>query len=278
MKRINNRRAVKQPTRIAAPPRFAERLYVGIMSNWADEFKRAVLNELDLNHDQQSVAILNVFSRLDAKDEQKSNWFVALAFGIGSRLIAGVRRKLEAVAAWKITRVGREIAVLVKNQTIRVLGTEPERIAVSHSIEPWVHENVQLIEGMREEQLQRIEQLLNNNKGLSIEKLAADLLREFDITANRARKIAADQTLKLNARMTQEAHRQSGITKYEWESMEDEKVRNKHVELARRSSLGEVFSYDDPPVSEDDGTRHNPGEGYECRCRAKPCRDELPNV
>lgn len=53
--------------------------------------------------------------------------------------------------------------------------------------------------------------------------------------------------------------------KYQWKSMGDEKVRLLHQKLN-----GKIFSYDDPPVAEENGDRYHPGEKHNCRCRALP--------
>ena len=42
-------------------------------------------------------------------------------------------------------------------------------------------------------------------------------------------------------------------------------VREMHKALA-----GKVFSWDDPPITNEKGDRNNPGQDYGCRCYARP--------
>ena len=269
---------VKQPKRIAAPPRLQERFYVGAMALWSQEFRSRVLeaieqsNELGIEPLQRYLAS----HKLDAKEkEQEQNWFMALAFGLGARLMARFRRLGNPVVA--IERVSKDIARHVQQQIARVLGTSPEKqVTVSHLSEVWREENAALIRNLQDSQIAAIARVLDQIGSKPTEEIAKLLQHEFDFTATKAKFIAVDQTLKLNAKMTQAAHKQLGIRRYKWHSREDSKVRTMHRDLHNRSAAGEIFSYDDPPESEEDGTHHNPGEGYGCRCEARPYIEETP--
>ena len=43
-----------------------------------------------------------------------------------------------------------------------------------------------------------------------------------------------------------------------------------HKELNDRSEKGEVFKFSNPPIDSPNGSRHNPGQNYNCRCIAIP--------
>lgn len=276
MRRLRNKKRIRQPQRIAAPPRRAERLYVGAMRDWAASFRADVLAEIDSSNELQ-LASLQQMLRTDAKDEEdEPNWFLTFFGGLGARLLAGLRRRAVRIPS-TLSRIGQEVSALVKSQTVRVLGVAPEQISVAHNIEGWVKQNVSLIQGLQEQQLSKIEQIIEGARGRTTKEISDALLRELDITAQRAEFIASDQVLKLNAQITQDAHKQSGVRRYKWISMEDSKVRNMHRDLHQRSLMGETFDYDDPPESEEDGSSHNPGEGYGCRCQAQPVLDEPPD-
>lgn len=236
------------------------------MNEWASAFRAAVIEEILSSSEPQVAAIQQ---RLDAKEKKEPNWFLTILSGLGLRVLSGLRRRLVAIPG-NLARIGQEVATLVRAQTARVLEVPAERISVASQVEGWVRANVQLIQGLQEDQLRVIERVLDGAPGQTADDVVRALLKELDITAQRARFIATDQILKLNAAMTQEAHRQLGVRRYKWRSREDEKVRSRHRTLAAMSKAGATFSYDDPPVSEDDGSRHNPGEGYSCRCYAQP--------
>ena len=46
-----------------------------------------------------------------------------------------------------------------------------------------------------------------------------------------------------------------------------------HKELNARSEKGEIFDFRYPPIDDPNGSRHNPGENYNCRCVAIPVID-----
>lgn len=84
----------------------------------------------------------------------------------------------------------------------------------------------------------------------------------------RAKLIARDQTVKYNATVRQEQARSLGIKFYIWRCTDDRDVRPYHKKLN-----GRKFAYDDPPVTDAYGHRHNPGEDYSCRCVDEPVID-----
>ena len=90
------------------------------------------------------------------------------------------------------------------------------------------------------------------------------------VAGSRAALIARDQTLKLNAAVSQQRQRAVGGKSYRWSSSLDERVRPFHAALE-----GKVISWDDPPVTDDDGNRNHAGEDYQCRCVAVPIIEEL---
>jgi SPP1 gp7 family putative phage head morphogenesis protein len=80
------------------------------------------------------------------------------------------------------------------------------------------------------------------------------------MTANRAKLIARDQVGKLNGQLNKTRQKAAGFDKYEWQTMQDKRVRPKHQAL--------------------NGTIRTWGEGIEpgfevaCRCSAIPVWDD----
>jgi SPP1 gp7 family putative phage head morphogenesis protein len=111
-----------------------------------------------------------------------------------------------------------------------------------------------------------VRDVLNELRGARVEEIAQRIAETTDATASRARLIARDQTLKLNAEITEARHRAAGVTEYVWRSSRDERTRERHKELD-----GTRHRYSDPPViDERTGRRGNPGDDYQCRCTADP--------
>jgi SPP1 gp7 family putative phage head morphogenesis protein len=59
--------------------------------------------------------------------------------------------------------------------------------------------------------------------------------------------------------------RAAGVDGYDWDTMDDDKVRPVHRELH-----GTRQRWDDPPVAEANGDRYHAGQAHGCRCWALP--------
>jgi SPP1 gp7 family putative phage head morphogenesis protein len=101
------------------------------------------------------------------------------------------------------------------------------------------------------------------------ETLADTLTETLDydgeITVSRANLIARDQTSKMTAAFNEERQTSVGITSYQWQTMEDERVRETHAD-----NDGQVFDWDSPPEE----TGH-PGNDVNCRCVALAVAGEM---
>lgn len=75
----------------------------------------------------------------------------------------------------------------------------------------------------------------------------------------KATRIARDQYLKLNGKITEVRQRSIGVTHYFWRAVGDNRTRDSH-----RDNDGKRFAWNDPPP-----TGH-PGQAIQCRCIADP--------
>lgn len=165
-----------------------------------------------------------------------------------------------------LDQVGAEVKGHATRDVQRVLGISNTDLFLGGQVAGWRRRNVDLITRMTSDTLDRVQGLLDDYDGVRVGETAAALQGAFDMSKARAELIARDQTLKLNANITQEAHRAVGIDRYRWSTSNDGSVRDGHAALE-----GQVFSYDDPPVTnQKTGDRNNPGEDYQCRCCAIP--------
>ena len=85
----------------------------------------------------------------------------------------------------------------------------------------------------------------------------------------RVRLIARDQTSKMASAFNEARSASVGITQYTWQTAGDERVRPAHED-----NDGEVFSFDEGAVIDEDGTMGNPGDAVNCRCVAIPYVEE----
>lgn len=104
------------------------------------------------------------------------------------------------------------------------------------------------------------------NRGELIEMISS----EYEVSMNKARFLARNETSLLMATVRDERYQNAGIRQYRWSATGgkagDGRTRDLHRELH-----GKIFSYTSPPViDERTGERGNPGQTYNCRCTAIP--------
>ena len=131
--------------------------------------------------------------------------------------------------------------------------------------EGWVSENTSLIKSLPARLHPELEGIVRRGvmNGQSVKDITKQIRARYDVTDYRAKLIAQDQTLKLNADLTRYRLQSVGVTKYIWRSVQDSRVRPEHVELN-----GKEFSFDKPPAE------GNPGRPVRCRCRAEAIWDD----
>lgn len=151
--------------------------------------------------------------------------------------------------------------------------------AVKPEMEKAVRENVDLITSIHTDFIHDIgEAVFANMKDGGRHENLIDIIKERgNVTRNRAKFIARDQTSKLNADLTEARNVALGLDLYEWGGTGDERERNSHFVLN-----GMLCKYSDPTVYSDDGGKTwkkrssigafigKPGEDYQCRCLSLP--------
>jgi SPP1 gp7 family putative phage head morphogenesis protein len=106
--------------------------------------------------------------------------------------------------------------------------------------------------------------------GIRYDELRRFVLERSNVTYNRATLIARTETAKTSSAVTQSRAEFIGSTHFVWRSVRDKDVRRMHKLLN-----GTVHRWDDPPIAEENGERHLPGNFPNCRCFAEPI---LPDI
>lgn len=101
--------------------------------------------------------------------------------------------------------------------------------------------------------------VLTGQSAANLKKLIA---KDLGISDRRAKVIARDQISKVNSELTILRHTQAGISKYEWVTAHDERVRPLH-----RSIDGNTYQYGKPTGAEEGLP---PGQPILCRCVGRP--------
>lgn len=132
------------------------------------------------------------------------------------------------------------------------------------------------------EQITRLRQVIEQNvkAGYNIRELEDLIKQEWEVSANKAKFLARQETSLFVSRFRDERYQSAGVEEYIWMSSNDARCReeNKYGGPAHGPGgplHGKKFRFDDPPVSGTRGERENPGIPFGCRCIAKPV---LPGI
>jgi SPP1 gp7 family putative phage head morphogenesis protein len=141
---------------------------------------------------------------------------------------------------------------------------------LGHTVDGFITRNLSLIKSLSADHLHKAGNVINASLGTGerAESLSRKIQEETGASVARANLIARDQVLKFNSSVTQSRQKAAGISKYEWITSDDERVRESHADMH-----GTIHKWDDPPIV--DGEAVHPGEAIQCRCDAFPILDEL---
>lgn len=270
-----------------APPRpqhpvGLERQYVGRLlkrvraaSHLAEERIRAVLARRGLRHDAQgddpnpSDVPASAAPELSTAIEAASGSFAQVYAPEPAPLVTqavAVDRYATAQATQQLARIG----VVERNAKGEpsVVKIDPTRGGKDRAIhQAWARENVDLITSLDDQFFDdltvHVQQAVE--EGVSTKDLIGVIRDRTGVAESRARLIAVDQIGKLNGQITKQRHLDVGITRYEWSTSDDERVRPMH-----RALEGTIHSWGSPPVTNPAGDRNDPGGDYRCRCSAIP--------
>lgn len=107
--------------------------------------------------------------------------------------------------------------------------------------------------------------------GNRYESLVDSIRRSYGVTERKARFLARQETNLLLTKYQETRYTAAGVMHYEWRCVvgsPDHPVRPSHKILD-----GKIFRWDDPPITTEKGQpvrRNNPGQDYNCRCKAIP--------
>lgn len=165
---------------------------------------------------------------------------------------------------WK---VDKEFQRNVKNITIAPQLTPHARAKIAAQ---W-GENMQLwvSDFTKEEILQlRVDMqktvFAGNRYGAAVKTIQAS----YEVTANKAKFLAKQETKLLMAAFKQERYQSAGIQHYKWVCVAGSKLHP--VRPFHKKNDGKVFRFDAPPTVDEAGHRKNPQQDYNCRCNARP--------
>lgn len=110
--------------------------------------------------------------------------------------------------------------------------------------------------------------LTNTFAGNRAESLVNIIEHDFGMSENKAKFLARQETALLMSQFREERFKSAGVQKYRWSTSGDARVRERH-----RALQGQVFTWDNPPIIDEQGHRGHPGQDFNCRCTAIPLVD-----
>ena len=124
------------------------------------------------------------------------------------------------------------------------------------------------IQGWHQEAIERMRVKMSKafSEGRRAENLLGIIQSERKVSYNKAKFLARQETSLLTASYAEIRYKDIGINDYIWQTSMDERVRPDHKRLN-----GHLFRFDHPPITNTKtGAKNNPGEDYNCRCKAVP--------
>ena len=181
-------------------------------------------------------------------------------------------RMVESVAT-RNAKTWREAAQANKsraNEIHRLLKAETDNSAKYQFI---IKQNAKLIRSLPIQMAERVTKLSAEyaTSGIRASELANQIMREVPgITERRAKLIARTEVSKAQEAINQSRAEEMGVSWYQWETSQDERVRSSHAHMQ-----GVWCKYSDPPAPEVlDGLpsegHYNAGQIFNCRCYAAP--------
>lgn len=157
------------------------------------------------------------------------------------------------------------------DETYTKTATKPILVSLSKTYKDNVDDSMKYFTGEETEKLRKMVEehvLAGRPRKELIEKIEGRL----HVGYNRAKFIARQETALFTAEYKQAKYESSGIKKYKWRTVGDQK---KDVKGGTRPQHqlhnNKTFFWNDPPIVDPTtGRRGHPGEDYNCRCVASP--------
>lgn len=136
-----------------------------------------------------------------------------------------------------------------------------------------IERNVQLITNASSQTLTNIENIVFDGMttGEGWGGIEKNLQEQKEISRNRVRLIARDQTAKTNQALSELTQRENGVKFFMWRTMGDSRVSTGYG--GHKQLDGKIYAWDEPadyPIVDSYGNRGLPSQRPNCRCIALP--------
>lgn len=174
-----------------------------------------------------------------------------------------------------IFRMDKEFRKNVETITIQPKVTDFQAKQISGE---WQNNLERDIKKFTQKQIQELREKIKESyfKGDRYGSLVGEIQKSYRVTERKAEFLARNETKRLSAIYQGARYIEAGIPGYHWKAVVGtaaHPTRHRHTELSRMSDKGNIFYWNNPPRTTEDGKPkrfNNPGEDYNCRCTALP--------
>lgn len=172
----------------------------------------------------------------------------------------------------------------VLHQLNSKIGVDLPAMFAKEGIEPIVKANIAknatLIKSIPEEFVKNIESIIYSGvttgatyKSIEEQIKGTEGIRSvFGKLDDRIKLIARNEVSSINGQINKTRMQNIGVTKFEWVTAGDERVRDSHARLN-----GQVFDWNNPPTNER-GEKIIPGQDFNCRCQSIAVIEPLDKI
>lgn len=100
------------------------------------------------------------------------------------------------------------------------------------------------------------------------ENMISVIQKSYGVTQRKAKFLARQETSLMMTKFKETRYLDAGVSEYKWGCVAGSKAHP--VRRIHKALEGKIFSWKNPPITDQKGNRNNPGEDYNCRCFAKP--------
>lgn len=245
-----------------------------------------------------SAAISKELRSLGAKWDRKTSTYkiglrdlpmdVRQAVSLGDEAFKGRLEKIDAVLVQNLPakiaesiktadlidstlwKVSRSVDETLKGITVPPKLSAEDRKRVS---DEWQNNMDLWIKDFTEKEIAKLRKTVRDAafSGQRRESLHREIMASYDVTANKARFLARQETSLLMTKFKEVRYTKAGVNEYRWGCVAGSPLHP--VRPAHKALEGKIFRWNDPPITTAPGepVRHNnPGQDYNCRCFARP--------
>lgn len=177
--------------------------------------------------------------------------------------------KLFDRALWK---VDRSLHKTMKSITVVPQLTPERRKRIA---DEWTKNMDLYIKDFKQKEIKELRERMQKTvfAGNRYESAVDEIKKSYGVSERKAKFLARQETSLLMTKFKQIRYEEAGVKRYKWTCVTGtplHPVRPMHKALGDRSKNGETFTWSNPPITNPEGNKNNPGQDYNCRCYAIP--------